>query len=139
MTLFRWRESVAIGIPEIDDDHKHLIGLLNRLHFTVLAGAGPAAVGEVLDALAGRFTAHFRHEEALMLRTGYRDYERHRRRHAELAERLAADQASFREHPERFDAASFYDVLADWLVVHMLREDLPLKSCVEAAAATATA
>lgn len=136
MALFRWRESVALGIPDIDDDHKHLIGLLNRLHFMVLAGDEPSAVGEALDSLVRRFECHFGREEALMRRVGYPHYEQHRRLHAALCQRLAADQASFHRRPNRFDTASFYDLLADWLVVHMMREDLRLKPYVEDAAAT---
>jgi hemerythrin-like metal-binding protein len=139
MALFRWRESVALGIPDIDDDHKHLIGLLNRLHFMVLAGDETSAVGEALDSLVRRFEWHFRREEALMLRIGYPHYERHRRLHAALHERLTADQACFHRRPKRFDAASFYDLLADWLVVHMMREDLRLKPYIAAAASAVPA
>lgn len=139
MALFRWRESLCLGIADVDDDHKHLIGLLNRLHFMVLAGDEAAAIGGVLDELVSHMKLHFRREEALMLRIGYPHLESHRRQHEAFCQQLLEYQSSFRASAADFDASSFYDFLADWFIVHLTREDLRLKPYVEALVATAAA
>lgn len=139
MALFRWRESLCLGIADIDDDHKRLIGLLNRLHFMVLAGDEASAVGDVLAELVTQTARHFRREEALMLRIGYPHLAAHRGAHEAFCKQLAGHHAAFRDNPPAFAAGPFYDFLADWLIVHMLSEDLRLKPYVAAAAAATAA
>lgn len=139
MELIRWRDSLCLGIADVDEDHKRLVGLLNRLHFMALAGDDSVAIGDVLDELVAHIIRHFRREEALMLRIGYPDREEHTRQHAEFRERLTGFQDSFEQGARGFDTSTFYDFLADWLIVHLTRDDLKLKPYVEALAATTAA
>lgn len=124
--MFHWRESLSLDVKAIDDDHKQLIALLNRLHFTVLAGDDKEAVGGVLWELMQYTIRHFRREEMLMRLSGYPDYERHQRLHLALAQRVRQYYDTFTSTPSRLNANKLYEFLADWLVVHITKEDAKL-------------
>ena len=124
--MFHWRESLSLDVKAIDDDHKKLIALLNRLHFTVLAGDDKEAVGGVLWELLQYTIRHFRREEMLMRLSGYPDYERHQRLHQALTQRVRQYYDTFASTPSRLNANKLYEFLADWLVVHITKEDAKL-------------
>jgi hemerythrin-like metal-binding protein len=130
MALFRWRESLALGIAEIDSDHKQMISTLNRFHFVDRAGADRSAVGAVMDELIAFAQSHFDREEALMQRCRYPGIEAHCAQHRQMCADLAAFQAEFQSDPQHFNGQGFYDFVADWMIVHMLSEDLKLKPYV---------
>lgn len=127
MTLLRWRESMSIGDPAVDADHQRLIGILNRLHYMRLAGDERAAIDTVLDDLVHYTRYHFGREEALMQAAAYPGFQSHRRLHRELSERMEMFRTAYRCGSETFDFAEFYDFLSDWLLVHILCEDMQLK------------
>lgn len=64
--LFYWSEDLSVGIQEIDEQHKELVPLLNRLRDAVVAHHGYAACSEILDQLAQYTRVHFIVEESLM-------------------------------------------------------------------------
>ena len=45
MTVLRWQPAMKFGIPAIDADHKTLVGLLNTLHYAMIAGDDRAGLG----------------------------------------------------------------------------------------------
>ncbi len=127
MTLLHWRQNMSLGVHALDADHKHLIDLLNRLHFMIMAGDERAAIECVLEDLLNYAQYHFEREERLMRQYHYPRYEAHRRLHQELAEHLRQFQNEFRWSPGTFDTSGFYDFVSDWLLVHVLCEDMRLK------------
>jgi hemerythrin-like metal-binding protein len=143
MALFRWRESMRVGVSRIDADHQHLIVLLNRLHYLFLAGADKVATATVSDSLVACAETHFQVEHAMMANAGALGLSRHDREHQAFFERLAQYRTQHRERPERFNVAAFYDFLADWLLVHVMRDHTKLKAhftrAVPAVPATAPA
>ena len=128
MALFRWRESMRVGVSRIDADHQHLIVLLNRLHYLSLAGADRIARATVIDSLVACAEAHFCVEHAIIAKAGARGLEGHRRDHQAFFERLVRYRTQHRERPERFDVGAFYDFLADWLLMHVMRDHTKLKA-----------
>jgi hemerythrin len=138
MTPIRWLDSLSLDVPAIDADHKHLLDLLNRLHYMALAGDDREAVGAVLAELVAYTFAHFAREEALMQACGYPGLAQHARLHEVLRAQVAHQRARFRADPRSFDVQGFYAFLSDWLTMHILGEDMKLKPWV-AAAETAAA
>lgn len=136
MALLHWRDNMSVGVDAVDKDHKHLIGLLNELHFLVLAGADRPSVGEVLEKLVHYTEYHFDREEKLMEAGGYPGLEEHRTCHQDLLRRLLEHKKTFADHPESFDPKAFYDFVSDWIVVHVLDKDMKYKPYVREAASS---
>ena len=66
MGLFTWPGANLVGCPEMDDDHRPMLQLLDGLHEAMTRGRGGAVIRAVLEELAEHETAHFAREEALM-------------------------------------------------------------------------
>ena len=128
---FRWRENLSLDVPVVDNDHKHLIALLNRLHYSMLAGDDRAAIGAILDELVDYTHTHFEREEALMRRSGYPGYAAHCRLHEVLTAQVMDQQQRFRDDAQGFDVGRFYRFLGNWLTMHILGEDAKLKPWIE--------
>ena len=127
MTLLRWRDSLSLNVPVIDADHKRLFELLNRLRFLDLAGDEPSAVEEALSDLLLYTQTHFRREERLMMLGGYPLLHQHQRAHRQFTDRVAGIAARYHSNPKAFSVRVFYEMLSDWLVDHVLGDDMRIK------------
>jgi hemerythrin-like metal-binding protein len=130
MVPLRWRDSLSLDVPVIDKDHKTLIDLLNRVHYLGLSGDDRDAIGATIGELISYTRTHFAREEMLMRLAGYPGYEAHRRMHEGLTRRADAYAEQF-QRSSGFDLGAFYDFLADWLVSHILEQDMKIKPYVE--------
>ncbi|MBX5459494.1 MAG: hemerythrin family protein [Steroidobacteraceae bacterium] len=87
--FFRWDPAkLSLQIPEMDDEHKVLIGMMNDLH-TLNESSRPVAEQlSALDRLV-RYTAkHFADEEVYMERIGFPGLRIHKGVHKQLLDRL---------------------------------------------------
>ena len=88
--LIVWKPSFAIGIPVIDAEHKQLVELCNELYKAIMSNKNSERKDVVRIALkecADYVRTHFANEEKLMQVCGYKDFEAHKRTHAEFAHR----------------------------------------------------
>lgn len=139
MSLIRWRESLSLGVPSIDTDHRRLIHILNHLHFMAIAGDDRAALAQVLRELLDYAKGHFAREEMLMRLAAYPGYEAHRKLHRQLTETVMGFEARYHAKPRHFDVQRFYDFVADWLMLHILEEDMKIQPFVARLASTSAA
>lgn len=121
-TLFPWSDDLSVGIQEIDEQHKVLVGLLNELHAAVVERKASTACRGILDRLAEYTRVHFAVEEALMRILGYPAHDAHRAEHelltrqvVELQEKLDSGKASI-----GFELLHFLKV---WLTKHINESD----------------
>jgi hemerythrin len=131
MTLARWSESLALGVPAIDADHRRLLDAINRLHFLDSAEEDVAALATALGDVLDHTRGHFRREEMLMRLAGYPGYEAHRALHRKAAERAEQWEARCLADPTSARVRIFTETLSDWLLAHIHTEDVKLKPYVE--------
>lgn len=115
----------------IDDGHKRLIDMMNQFEDAV--GKNPVdhqTVREVLLGLVDYTREYFSHEEELQRSIHYPFYASHCRAHREVLRKLATIFAAYaqaqgaeRNHIIR----GITDFLKEWLVDHIIREDLRMK------------
>jgi hemerythrin len=91
-TLFQWNDNLSIGLQEVDEQHKALVGLLNELHESIVAHHGSEACRAILDRLAEYTRTHFTVEESLMRLLNYPDFGVHKQQHEELLGQVTALQ-----------------------------------------------
>ena len=121
MAFFEWDDSIALGIPTIDTQHKALFDWVNILDASIKNGDGSEAVGEAIWNLITYVTEHFSEEERLMLSCNYPDLAAHRQEHDQFVSRLREIQVNFLHGHEM--AASVLDFMVEWLVCHIKGTD----------------
>lgn len=121
MALFDWDDSIALGIPSIDGQHKALFDWVNTLDEAVKNGDGSEAVGEIIWKLITYVTEHFSEEERLMLACNYPELAAHRNEHDLFVARLQEIQVNFNKGQEM--EINILDFLVKWLVCHIKGTD----------------
>ena len=121
MAIFEWDNSIELGIPTIDEQHKALFGWINALDDAIRNGDGSEAVGEVIWKLITYVTEHFSAEERLMLSGNYPELAAHRKEHDGFVSRLREIQVDFIDGHEM--GTNVLDFLVDWLVCHIKGTD----------------
>lgn len=69
---------------EIDEDHRRLVNLFNLLNHSIEAGDSEDYIESVLEELIACTAWHFKHEERLMLKFNYDEFEQHKDEHQKL-------------------------------------------------------
>ncbi|MDZ4076697.1 MAG: bacteriohemerythrin [Hylemonella sp.] len=125
MAYFEWAQDMVIDGGPIDEDHKHLVQLVNTLHDATTEGRGREVVGNILQELI-RYTAdHLRKEEHTMEQAGFPNLERHKIGHQAFVNQLEKLQRRYQEGSIAV-AAQLSTVLRDWLSIHIRRNDREL-------------
>ncbi|MDD5285477.1 MAG: bacteriohemerythrin [Desulfuromonadaceae bacterium] len=121
MKGFEWDDSIALGIPAIDNQHKLLFGWVNALNEAIISGDGHEKVGEIIVNLISYVTVHFSDEERLLLSYKYPELISHRKEHDYFVTRLQEIQTSFNDGHEM--EKEFLDFMVEWLVCHIKGTD----------------
>ncbi|SCA56112.1 putative Hemerythrin [Candidatus Terasakiella magnetica] len=134
---FKWQESMSVGISVVDDDHKKLIAMIEQFRGLVdtLNEKSEKEAAIELDQvfyLLHDFTkTHFRREEMIMKALKYPDVKRHVVLHQELIKQLMTAYGKFKEERTKGNLQGPINELAtllnQWIVNHILQEDLQLK------------
>ncbi len=125
MAYFQWAQDMVIDNGPIDEDHRHLVDLVNALHDATDEGRGRDVVGTILDELIAYTSSHLQKEEAAMAAAGFPNLERHKIGHQAFIAQLEKLQARYREGSIAV-AAQLSTVLRDWLSLHIRRSDREL-------------
>lgn len=125
MAYFEWADDLAIDHGPIDDDHRHLVDLVNRLHTATSEGRGVDVVGDILHTLIAYTTDHLMREEAQMAAAHFPHLDRHKVGHKAFVDQLSVLQTRF-DNGSITVAAQLSTVLRDWLSLHIRRSDKEL-------------
>ncbi|WP_130470234.1 bacteriohemerythrin [Candidatus Magnetaquicoccus inordinatus] len=120
--ILYWDDSLALGVAEIDDDHRKLIGLLNELAINITAHQAREALAVVLENLLNYTAWHFRHEERLMQTYRFSGYVAHKREHADLIREASAFQKKFLDG-EQDMTMDVVHLLKEWVLHHVMQTD----------------
>jgi hemerythrin len=129
MSAVEWNESLTVGIPSIDAQHRTWIERLNAVSRAVANREGPAAVGETLGFLVDYTERHFASEEQAMAESAYPGIDIHRRRHQELRDTLNDLVRDYREEGATDPLAEALNTfLGNWLARHIRDVDRGMAS-----------
>jgi len=130
--FFKWSPEYSVNIKAIDDQHKELVAILNRLFLAVSRLEGDEAIAGILDALTGYTRTHFALEERLMREAKYAALKEHIEEHRRLMEKLdrLCKVHLLEEKPIYFEMLSF---LKTWLRDHIQGDDRNYSAALQAA------
>lgn len=120
--FIEWSDELSVGIEEIDEQHKVLVGLVNQMHDAIHGRRGNDVVQDILAQLAEYTRIHFAVEESLMRILNYPGYEEHRDSHEELIGHVVElqDKVASGKTSIGFELMHFLKV---WLTKHIMEED----------------
>lgn len=121
--LFQWSDDFSVGIPEIDNQHKMLFELINRVFQAALHQEHKSSISEILDTLVDYTRSHFVLEEKLLLAASYANLSEHQQEHRRFVEKMESVVRKFllEEKVVTFELINF---LKHWLKEHILETDM---------------
>lgn len=116
---FEWKESYALGVQKMDDEHKVLIERINTL---VEAIESNDDLKTPFKDLSEYTDHHFSEEEKYMMSISYPELSAHKKIHSQLLSQVAdyGEQIS----GGKVDGAELINFLNDWLLKHILGVDM---------------
>jgi hemerythrin len=119
--LVRWSQQYALGLDEIDEQHRVLIVLINDIWKAIVKREDKTKLFELVGELEKYTIAHFAAEEAFMRVTDYPGFPQHKIEHQKFVDRVAKErQLAVEQGVLSLDLMYF---LRDWLIDHILMSD----------------
>ena len=134
MTSIKWTRRMSVGVPELDDDHKGLLAVINELEVHATSDADEEVVRRSLNWLLRYAQTHFAREQAVMTCCNFPMLSEHIDEHRNFVNRMRDSIAAFDENPE-LAAAEIRDTLISylekWWRHHILSEDVKYKALAQ--------
>jgi len=122
MPLIVWDDSMSIGVPQIDAQHKQLFILANDVARTLERGFDKESIQMDLGILCNYAVEHFAMEEALMDMDAYPDYDLHMSEHMQCTTKALDFLEAFSSDKE-VDMSEFLQFVTFWIRDHILNVD----------------
>ncbi len=128
--MFIWNQVYTIGNESVDDQHKKLFSILNDLVDAIKTKKAKDILDKTIEELSNYTFYHFSAEEDYMEKIGYPELEDHKTFHKDLIEQLS--DICNRIYGGHIDSTDeLYRLLKDWIINHILNEDLKIKLFLE--------
>lgn len=124
MALIEWKQRMSVGVETLDQDHQRLVDLLNQLHMVTKGEEPTRPVSEIVHELVRYTEYHFECEERLMRLGRYPGYDEHVQIHRDIRRRMVSFEQKFQATPDERYVLPLFDFLGDWLMRHILTEDM---------------
>ena len=123
MEIAVWHEKYATGIELIDNQHKELVSIINKLHRACRTGkAVDDTFKDAMHHMVEYVRFHFSTEQRILERVKYPGYKAHMNEHNALVQNILEASKSFSDG-KRFVPHSFARTLRDWLLGHIAVSD----------------
>jgi hemerythrin len=122
--LYIWTKSMALGLPDIDEQHKGIFKLADDLLVAMRNGGDDGEVRRLVAFLGASISDHHRAEEACMLEFGYAGLAGHRIEHEEFAKAFAHVRAMVEREPANpLAMVAMQRNVCEWMLNHIRQSD----------------
>jgi len=120
--LFRWNAIYELGVPEIDDQHKNWLGIMNKMYDSFIKKESQESILEIIKEMREYTDYHFSTEEKYFSEFGYDNSEAHKKIHQNFIDKIHFLESDFKSNP---GALTFkvMNVLQQWLMDHIMKAD----------------
>jgi len=127
-----WNDSLSVGVPEMDDEHRQFISRINELNQAIIGCEDKTAVQDRMYRMLMEASEHFAHEEQLLEKINYPQFAAHSAKHAELSAKFALLMQEFEETDISFVWALKGLHLKQMLAEHLLKDDMQYRDFMRA-------
>jgi len=117
MKFLEYSDTLDTGVGAMNEEHKHLIGIMNKLHDQFEAKKDFNTLIATFNDLANYTVKHFDDEEKYMASINYPKLETHRGVHKNLLNQVMGFKKSFIAKQEI--SPDIFPFLKTWLVSHI--------------------
>ena len=121
ISTIEWSEAYSVDLPEVDEDHKVLLSLLNRCINITKQNTKNNELDAILDELLSYTQYHFEREEKIMEICEYPQLNKHKSTHRFFINVLAQHKMEYQRN--ELHAEKLLAFLRDWLNIHILGTD----------------
>lgn len=121
--IIEWKSSYKTNIHDIDEQHKKLVDLINRLDTKADTDIDHDFIYDVFSKLVEYTKEHFTFEEKMLLQHNYPEYRRHKAEHDIFVKKIA----EYLKNSRRTDfnvSEEIFRFLKHWFVNHILKNDI---------------
>ena len=129
MKKLEWTDAIAIGVKEIDDEHRSLIDYVNTTIEAIAKNKSHSTIMSAIQNLRKYTVFHFSNEERFMEKHQYKEYAQHCREHENLKKKVKDFQHRLYQD-EKIDLDEVRTFFRHWLIEHIIHSDMKLKPCV---------
>ncbi len=122
MSLIDWSEAYSLDNQLIDNQHKKLFGILNKLHDMSPGDPDNRAYTITVERLWSYANYHFIAEEQLMSDVGYGDIHGHLQQHKLFTEKILHLKEMLGQG-EQESSHELITFLGNWIQRHVMMED----------------
>lgn len=129
--MIRWEQDYYIGIESIDDQHKKLFEIANRMYDLLkneLITDKYDKIIEIIAELKDYTVYHFTTEEEYMKSIGYKRFLSQKVAHDEFIEKMQNIDIEQIDNGQNEYLIGILDFVCDWLVQHIIRADKLIKN-----------
>ena len=120
--FFKWKDSYDLGVHDMNEEHKVLISIMNKLFRYWEEGKEFEVLRDTIDELGSYTLKHFEDEERYMESLDYPDLKVHKIIHQDLLKKFKKYQEEFQTSGEISE--KFFDFLKLWLSAHIQGIDM---------------
>ena len=118
MALVKWKDIYSVNVEEIDNQHKKLFDIINRLYGSLSTGDSRAELQLILDDLIDYADVHFKTEKKYFDKYNYSGSLSHKSEHLKFEKIVLQFKESFAMQALKFHYP-IETFLFDWLMNHM--------------------
>ncbi|GFK93861.1 Bacteriohemerythrin [Fundidesulfovibrio magnetotacticus] len=122
MSMLAWNDRLAVNIKEIDDQHKKLVDMINKLHDAMKGGKADAVVLGIVDEMKKYAASHFATEERHMKAHAYPEFAAHKAEHDKFVAKVLQVEADCKSGKCAM-SMDILNFLSNWLVNHIKGTD----------------
>ena len=122
MSLFIWYNTYSVNNEELDNHHKALLDIINRLYDNCIGKDKPNCLDPIVDELVSYSNYHFTAEEQHMRNISFNDIDKHISAHRGFTQRtLRLQKVSNKNDIEITKDLIVF--LGNWICHHVMEED----------------
>lgn len=130
MSNLVWHDFFEIGVEFIDQDHKHLLAIMQDVQDAIMQ-RDYEACAKHLSRLLGEAAEHFHREEVFLGEAKYPGLTEHMKYHAELLAQAEHVKKICESTETRQDVQACFKGMARFLIDDILKGDVKFKSYLE--------
>ncbi len=116
--MIEWDDKYNINISLIDEEHKKLIGIINKAVIAKQHKSNQETILEILNEMMTFALKHFTTEESYMIQFNYPEYQYHKEEHMDFSMKTLSYQSKVLDG-DPYVANEILECLKQWMIIHI--------------------